>query len=380
MRVKYFHHGLWPSASPSTTFVTWNCLGFAELSADFELVTVRNSPRDVPDTLAEEFGISTPLRIRLLSAGIFRRSHRIVHFLAFCHLLLARWDAVITRNLGFLPWAWLLQRLRGGTVVFESHDFFSEPSRSDRPPGRSARKQAARERRWIPRVDGVVCVSEQQRAYYRECYPNQHFLTAVTGVKRPTRRDGPRRPGAPLVGYVGTFDADRYDIDLILRAIGLVQQPGARLIMVGARNDADAVAMRERAAALGVLDRVDILPWQPPAALEAIKETLAIGLAPLAISERNQIGSPLKVLEYLSAGIPVVGSDLRGIRAILDTGPCGLVSESRAAAWAGAIDRILGEPALADSLSKHAMARAEELSWDRRARRVLDFLAARRRT
>jgi D-inositol-3-phosphate glycosyltransferase len=173
---------------------------------------------------------------------------------------------------------------------------------------------------------------------------------------------------------VGTFDPERYDLDLVLLAIGLVTVPDARLVMVGARSDADTDSIRARAASLGVEDRVEVLPWQAPAALDAIKADLAVGLAPLAITSRNQIGSPLKVLEYLSAGIPVIGSDLTGIRAILDQGPCGLVAENTPAAWAAAIERILTQPSLAESLSRHGLARADDLSWARRAERIHAFL------
>jgi glycosyltransferase involved in cell wall biosynthesis len=374
MRIKYFHHGLWPSASPSTTFVTWNAFGFTEIGAQFELVSVANTTAAIDRVLEREFGIPTPVPVRLLRAGPFRRSHRLVHLLAFWHLLFARWDVLITRNLGFLPWALLLRRLRSGRVIFESHDFYADARLRDNPPGRSGEKQARRERRWLPRVDGVLCVSEPQRQFYLRSFPDQRFCTALSGVKSSNRRGARRAGGGTTIGYLGSFDADRYDLDLVLRALGLVEVPGCRLLMVGARGDGEADAMRERAASLGVGDRLEVLPWQSPRELEAIKDRLDLGLAPLAITPRNQIGTPLKALEYLAFGIPTVASDLPGIRDLLDAGPCGLVVEATPAAWAAAITRVLTEPALAASLSAAALVRAGELSWGRRAAGIMDFL------
>ncbi len=374
MRIKYFHHGVWPSASPSTSFVTYNCLGFAQQGADFELVTVADTPRTVPDVLAGDFGIDRPLPVRLLSLGPFRRHHRVVHLVAFWHFLFARWDVLITRNLGFLPWAVLLRRLRGGVVIFESHDFFSDQELRGIPDGPTTRKQGRRERRWIPRVDGVICVSEQQRQYYLQGYPTQRFLTAVAGVRtrHPTRP--PRIGTGTLAGYLGTFDPALYDFDVVFAALKMVTVPGARLVMAGARGAADIEAMRERAARAGVADRVDVLPWLSARELDSLMERIDVGLAPLAVTGRNRIGSPLKVLEYLSAGIPVVGSDLPGIRYLLGDGACGLVADESPASWAAAISRVLAEPALAASLSANSLARAEELSWPRRANRILAFL------
>ncbi len=377
MRIKYFHHGLWPSPSPSTTFVTWNAFGFAELGADFELLTVANTSEPIAQVLEQEFGIPTPVPMRLLGAGPFRRSHRVVHVLAFWRLLFASWDVLMTRNLGFLPWALLLRGLRGGRVIFESHDFYVDATLRDDPSGRSAEKQGRRERRWLPRVDGVVCVSEPQRQYYFQSFPTQRFFTAVSGVKPSNRRGARRSGGGATIGYLGSFDADRYDLDLVLRSIGLVEVPGCRLLMVGARNAAEAEAMRERAVSLGVGDRVEVSAWRSPRELEAIKARLDLGLAPLAITPRNRIGTPLKVLEYLAYGIPTVASDLPGIRYLLDAGPCGLVVEATPESWAAGITRVLTEPALAASLSSAALIRATELSWGRRAGRILEFLGRR---
>ena len=135
--------------------------------------------------------------------------------------------------------------------------------------------------------------------------------------------------------------------------------------------------MRDRAASLGVGDRVEVLPWQSPREIETLKGRLSVGLAPLAVTPRNRIGTPLKVLEYLASGIPSVASDLPGIHDLLDEGPCGLVVDPTPESWAAAITRILSDATLAGSLSAASLARAKELSWGRRAGRILEFLGPR---
>jgi glycosyltransferase involved in cell wall biosynthesis len=374
VRIRYFHHGLWPSASPSATFVTWTCLGFAEQGADFELVTVANTERAVPRVLEADFGIPAPLPIRLLHAGPLRRHHVVVHFLAFLHFLRAPWDVLITRNLGFLPWALLLRRLRGGLVLFESHDFYSDQALRGLPESPTSRRQGRRERHWIPLVDGVLTTSEQFRRYYLQSYPRQHLLTALAGTKRSPRPRPPRVGPGSLVGYLGTFDPVLNDFDRLLAGFAMVTVPGARLVIAGARGEGDLAAMRNRAARHGVAERVDVLPWMSPRDLEALKARIDVGVAPLAINGRNRGCTPLKVLEYLAAGIPVIGSDLPSIRDLLYDGSCGLVVANTSAAWAAAITRVLDDPALAASLSAHCLARSDELTWSRRAERILAFL------
>lgn len=374
MRIKYFHHGLWPSPSPSTTFVTWSCLGFWEQGADFELVTVANSARAVREVLASDFGISSPLGIRLLRAGPLRRSHRVVYLLAFLHFLFARWDVLITRNLGFLPWAILLRRLRGGSVVFEAHDFFTDQALRGVAEGPSTRRQRRRERHWIPRVDGVLCVSATWRQYFLQYYPNQRVVTAITGVKSPPVESPPRTRSGTLVAFLGTFDPVLNDFDTMFRAVALITAPGGRLVMAGGRGDAEIEAMRARADRWGAGDRVEFLRWLSPVELEALKARIDVGLAPLAINPRNRGCTPLKVLEYVSAGIPVIGSDLPSIRDVLGDARCGLVPEDNPESWAAAMDRVLSDTGLARQLSSNCLELAKDLSWKRRAGRILVFL------
>lgn len=367
------HHGLWPSASPSVSFITHNALGFAEAGAAFELVAVRNTEAPVAAVLAERFGIRRPLDITLLGAGPFRRQHRVVHLLAAAHLLRSPWDVLITRNLGFLPWALRLRRLRGGRVLFESHDFYWDPALRGIPEDGASRKRARQERRYLHRVDGILCVSEQQHQYYRLCDPALRLLTAVSGVvTRPRRAPVPGAP--PAIGYTGTFDAGLYDFDLLLAAFALVRVPGARLLLVGARSAAEVTAMQDLARRHGVEERVEVLPWQIGPELEALLARISVGVAPLRINGRNRIGSPLKVLEYLSAGIPVVASDLPGIRYLVGEGRAGRTPAAEPAAWADALSAVLTDGALAARLSAAGLATAEDLSWSRRAARILDFI------
>ena len=248
MRIKYFHHGVWPSASPSTSFVTYNCLGFTQQRADFELVTVADSPRSVTEVLASDFGIDQPLPVRLLNLGPFRRHHRVVHLVAFWHFLFARWDVLITRNLGFLPWAVLLRRLRGGHRHLRVPRLLLRPGIARHPRGTDD-PQAGAPGATLDPADGR---RDLRLGATASVLPP--VLPAASGSSPRWRASGRglargRRGPAPgtLAGYLGTFDPTLYDFDLVFAALGMVTVPGARLVMAGGRGAADIDAMRERA-------------------------------------------------------------------------------------------------------------------------------------
>ena len=77
--------------------------------------------------------------------------------------------------------------------------------------------------------------------------------------------------------------------------------------------------------------------------------------------------APLKVLESLAAGVPVVASDLPPVREIVTDGVEGrLVAPDRPAELARAIRLLLHVPGLREEMATAARRKAErELSWDR---------------
>ena len=87
---------------------------------------------------------------------------------------------------------------------------------------------------------------------------------------------------------------------------------------------------------------------------------------------------PLKLFSYLAAGRPILAPFAPDTAELLADGENALLvppGESEAAA--AALDRILGDAALAARLGAAARAAARELTWDRRAERIEAFLEAR---
>ena len=83
--------------------------------------------------------------------------------------------------------------------------------------------------------------------------------------------------------------------------------------------------------------------------------------------------SPLKVFSYMAAGKPILCSDLPVLREVIEDGRNGiLVPPDDPDAWAIALQRLLGDPALREKLG--STARADFLAhhtWSQRAVRVL---------
>jgi glycosyltransferase involved in cell wall biosynthesis len=81
--------------------------------------------------------------------------------------------------------------------------------------------------------------------------------------------------------------------------------------------------------------------------------------------------SPLKLYEYMAAGLPIVATDLPGMREVLDNGNAVLVPPGDAEGLGHALARLLSDPQAAAALAEKARRDAAENSWNRRAELAL---------
>jgi teichuronic acid biosynthesis glycosyltransferase TuaH len=115
-------------------------------------------------------------------------------------------------------------------------------------------------------------------------------------------------PPGRLVGLVGQLN-ERIDVPLLQR----VAAAGVPLVLIGpltARNPATVRAYQE----LFLRPGVTWLGHRPPNSLGAYLAHLTVGITPYRRDRFNDASFPLKTLEYLAHGLPVVASDLPATR------------------------------------------------------------------
>ncbi len=177
---------------------------------------------------------------------------------------------------------------------------------------------------------------------------------------------------APVVVYAGGLLAWK-GVDVLLGAARKL--PDVTFVVAGGM---DADVERTRALA-GGLANVRLDGFQPPARVPVYLAAGDVGAVPNrsqpAISARYT--SPLKVFEALAAGLPLVASDLPSLRDVLGDEDAVLVPPDDDAALAAGLERLLGDAELRARLAARGRERAEELTWDARARRLLDWMGER---
>lgn len=158
-------------------------------------------------------------------------------------------------------------------------------------------------------------------------------------------------------------------VEVALEALALVvKERPATLTLVGPCRKRRRRELMDRAQALGVADDVVMLKPCPRDALVRLHHDHDVILAPLLPNDRNLVQGccPLKVLEGMASGRPVVASDLPVVTALARANEEALlVKPGSAKAVKDAVLRLAREPALASELATRARRRViESFTWE----------------
>lgn len=216
----------------------------------------------------------------------------------------------------------------------------------------------------------VVCVSDPVRDWVVDMTGTERAHTVPNGVDTRRIRPVGQDPDAVVVTFVGTLKP-WHGVENVIEARRLAGVPWSlRIIGDGPQRAALEEACRD--AGVEADFRGAVAPHEIPAQLEGT----AIAVAPYPAPEREDqhYFSPLKVYEYMAAGLPVVASALGQIPVALLG--CGiLVPPSDAGALARAIDSLAKDPGKRADLGAQARRCAEERhSWESAVGRILSLV------
>ena len=213
----------------------------------------------------------------------------------------------------------------------------------------------------------TVCVSDPVRDWVRSLAPQGRPVTVPNGVDPHRIAPQPEDPDDVVVVFVGTLKPWHGVTDLV-KAASLAQVPW-RLRIIG--DGPQLPQLRAQAHDLGV--EVHFTGAVAPADMPAHLSGAAIAVAPYPDlgGTQAQYFSPLKVLEYLAAGLPVVASDVGQLPRLLSG--CGvLVPPSDPRELAAAIDRLaLSRPDRARLGAVGRRLAVDRHSWDGVVRTIL---------
>ena len=160
------------------------------------------------------------------------------------------------------------------------------------------------------------------------------------------------------LGFIGRIDEPRKGLPVLIKALPRIfaERPGARLLIAGRGDEEEAVAglppeLRSRVEFLGMVSDED---------KARLLRSIDLYIAPNTGGESFGI----ILVEAMSAGAPVLASDLDAFAQVLDQGGAGeLFTNEDAEALAEAAVRLLGDPARRAELRERGSAHVRRFDW-----------------
>jgi glycosyltransferase involved in cell wall biosynthesis len=268
----------------------------------------------------------------------------------------------------------LALKRRGKKVVFDAHEDVPKQilGKHYLPP--ALRKMVAwffaRYERYVcRRIDGVIAATPTIREKFLAIHPNSEDINNYPMIGELDIGDDAQRSGHEVC-YVGGIAVIRGVRELV-RALELTQA-AVRLNLVGGFVEAST---EEEVRAYPGWSRVHAWGVQ---GREGVRDAMARSVAGLVTLHPtpNYIESlPIKMFEYMSAGIPVIASDFPLWRDIVEGSGCGVcVDPLDPAQIAKAIDELVGDPHKAQQMGrKGRQAVLERYNWANEDRKLQTY-------
>lgn len=275
---------------------------------------------------------------------------------------------------------WLQLASRGGrraAVVMDTDDWEGPGGWNDLEPYGAAQRRlfAWQERHGLRRARLVTVASrELETLAWALGVPRSRVVYAPNALDRLPPEESHDGEAPRLLLYTRFFE---FALERPLEVLSIVRRhhPTARLAVVGRGLFGEEKRFAEIAAGRGLADAVEMHGWLEPDRARALFGGCRVALYPFDDTLVNRTKSPVKLLELMGSGLPVVAEAVGELREVIQHGRSGLLAASGDVAALGALAaQLLAEPERARRLGEGARARiAERYLWDDR---VADLTAA----
>ncbi|MFN8401664.1 MAG: glycosyltransferase family 4 protein [Anaerolineales bacterium] len=171
--------------------------------------------------------------------------------------------------------------------------------------------------------DAIICPSNVTRDYIASLGLDRKLVTTIPNGVSPSDFSVTPLPvrdeREPVLLYIGTL-ADWQGLDIVIKALPkILEQQPVKLRILGRGRSRQRKMLAKQIRKLGLEDHVIVQPAVPHHEIPAAISSADICVAPLGLNDRNvtQGACPIKVLEYMAAGRPLLASNMPIVRELV---------------------------------------------------------------
>ena len=198
------------------------------------------------------------------------------------------------------------------------------------------------------------------------------FLEAPAG-RRDSRLELGLNPDAFYVGTVSSL-VPYEGLSVVVEAVAALSREFSdlRLLVVG--DGTDRENLLRLAEKLGIADRCEFPGRVPRGRAHLYHAALNVFVVPRIDSAVTRSVTPLKPVEAMASGVPVLASDLPALRELIVDGENGhLVEPENVGSWVSAIRNLIEQPELCSHLGKSGREFVlENRTWQQNAQKIVE--------
>jgi len=224
-------------------------------------------------------------------------------------------------------------------------------------------------------VDGVVSVSRPlERLRYEQGADRVRLVPNGVDFRLFQEARLNRISHPPTLLYIGTLDK-RWGVDLAIEALPLIREkvPDVNLVIVG-KGPAEQELM-DLTRSLDIADAVRFQGLVLHKDLPSLMAGADIGIATSRENAFRQFASPLKICEYMAAGLPVICSGGGDAEKMIEESGAGINIPFSREAFVDAVMSYLSSTVRMADASEAGVEFARSLSWEVQISRIAEFIA-----
>lgn len=207
----------------------------------------------------------------------------------------------------------------------------------------------------LSQADRLITVSRTNARYLESRHVPREKIHIIPNIAEIEQAES-SEPPEPLILYAGTLTPWQ-GVPTLIKAFELIAEHRKARLLLACSNKKFLRPIRKLIRKAGLLERVTIEIGLPKEQLHAYYRQAVCTIVPLTRCDRNELQGccPLKILESMVVGTPVIASDIAVCRELIEHGrDSWLVKPDSPRALAHGILTLLDDPELATGLGRKA--------------------------